>query len=520
LRKIPCYIQEFLYTTAVHKVMLAWLGITDLRAASGELGSSVGPIGQAARIRSFTHIVLLSDHDRKIAASYVNWFRTLTEARIEIDHVRLSSPTHFGEIYEAATAAISKVHKQLGADAVRFTYHLSPGTPAMAAIWILLAKTSYPGEMIESSPQEGVKTVSLPFEIAADYLPDIAQQRDDDISRFTQGLPPETPEFSAIVHHDKTMKRLLARARRIALHDIPVLIQGESGTGKELLAQAIHKASTRRDRPFIAVNCGAIPSELVEAEFFGHTKGAFTGAEQARTGYLEEADGGTLFLDEVGELPLKAQVKLLRALQEGTVQKIGSNSPRKVNIRFIAATNRILPDDVKEHRFREDLFHRLAVGVLNIPPLRDRKGDLNLLIDQVLRQINREFADQTGWKHKKLSTGGKNLMQRHPWPGNVRELYNCLSRAAIWSAGDVIQTEDIQESLFPVSTKHAGEGEILNLQLGADLRLPDLLAKVARHYLSRALIEAKGNKTRAAELIGLSNYQTFSNWMTKYGIEL
>ena len=163
-----------------------------------------------------------------------------------------------------------------------------------------------------------------------------------------RGLPPEIPEFDAILHQDRTMKRLLARARRIALHDVPVLIQGESGTGKELLAQAIHKASSRRDRPFVAVNCGAIPAELVEAEFFGHTKGAFTGADHAREGYLETADGGTLFLDEVGELPLMAQVKLLRALQEGTIQKIGSNSSRKVNVRIIAATNRFLLDEVSE----------------------------------------------------------------------------------------------------------------------------------------------------------------------------
>jgi DNA-binding NtrC family response regulator len=503
----------------VHKVLLAWLGITDLRASKGELGNSLGPIGQAARSRSFTQILVLSDHDRKVETEYAEWLRTITEADIKIHHVRLSGPTQFGEIYEGAKLAIAKLDKDLGLANARLTYHLSPGTPAMAAIWILLAKTLYPGELIESSQQQGVKTVSLPFDIAADYLPDIAQQKDDDILKLTQGLPPETREFNAIVHQDKTMKRLLARARRIALHDIPVLIQGESGTGKELLAQAIHKASSRRDRPFVAVNCGAIPSELVEAEFFGHTKGAFTGAEHARTGYLEEADGGTLFLDEIGDLPLKAQVKLLRALQEGTVQKIGANSTRKVNFRIIAATNLNLLDEVKEGRFREDLFHRLAVGVLDIPPLRERKGDLNLLIEHVLQQINREFAGQPGWKHKKLSVGAKNLMQRHPWPGNIRELYNCLSRAAIWSAGEVIQTEDIQESLFPVSSKIAGEGQVLNLQLGAELRLPDLLAKVARHYLSRALIEAKGNKTRAAELVGLSNYQTFTNWMTKYGIE-
>ena len=447
----------------MHKVLLAWLGITDLRASKGELDKSLGPIGQAARSRSFTHVFLLSDHDRKPETSYADWLRTITEADVKIHHVRLSGPTQFGEIYEVATSAISKLDKELGLANVRLTYHLSPGTPAMAAIWILLAKTAHPGEMIESSAQQGVKTVSLPFDIAADYLPDIAQQKDDEIVRLTQGLPPESPEFDAILHQDRTMKRLLARARRIALHDVPVLIQGESGTGKELLAQAIHKASSRRDRPFVAVNCGAIPAELVEAEFFGHTKGAFTGADHAREGYLEKADGGTLFLDEVGELPLMAQVKLLRALQEGTIQKIGSNSVQKVNVRIIAATNRILLDEVTKGGFREDLFHRLAVGVLNIPPLRERKGDLNTLIEHVLQKINREFATQPGWKHKKLSAGAKNLMQRHPWPGNVRELYNCLSRAAIWSAGEVIQTEDIQESLFPISTKIAEEGQVLNL---------------------------------------------------------
>ena len=503
----------------MHKVLLAWLGITDLRASKGELDKSLGPIGQAARSRSFTHVFLLSDHDRKAETIYADWLRTITEADVRIHHVRLSGPTQFGEIYEVATSSISKLDKELGLANVRLTYHLSPGTPAMAAIWILLAKTTYPGEMIESSAQHGVKTISLPFDIAADYLPDIAQQKDDEIVRLTQGLPPESPEFDAILHQDRTMKRLLARARRIALHDVPVLIQGESGTGKELLAQAIHKASSRRDRPFVAVNCGAIPAELIEAEFFGHTKGAFTGADHAREGYLEKADGGTLFLDEVGELPLMAQVKLLRALQEGTIQKIGSNSGQKVNVRIIAATNRILLDEVTKGGFREDLFHRLAVGVLNIPPLRERKGDLNTLIEHVLQKINREFANQPGWKHKKLSAGAKNLMQRHPWPGNVRELYNCLSRAAIWSAGEVIQTEDIQESLFPISTKIAEEGQVLNLKLGADLRLPEVLAKVARHYLSRALIEAKGNKTQAAELVGLSNYQTFTNWMNKYGVE-
>ncbi len=503
----------------MHKVLIAWIGNTDLRASRGELGASLGPIGQAARSRSFTHLILVSDHARTAEASYSTWLRTITRADVKIHHVRLTSPTHFGEIYESAKSAIERLDNELGLANLRLTYHLSPGTPPMAAIWIILAKTSYPGEMIESSPEQGVKTVSLPFDIAADYLPDIVQQRDDEIVRLTQGLPPETPEFHAIVHQDKTMKRVLVQARRVALHDIPVLIQGASGTGKELLAQAIHMASSRRGGPFVAVNCGAIPTELVEAEFFGHVKGAFTGATQAREGYLEAADGGTLFLDEIGELALSAQVKLLRALQEGAVQKVGSNSLRKVNFRVIAATNRNLFNEVVKGGFREDFFHRIAVGVLNVPPLRERKGDLNPLIDYVLDRVNREFSKEPSWKHKKLSAGARNLMHRHPWPGNVRELFNCLSRAAIWCSEGTILTEDLREALFPISTENPAEGQVLNLSLGTDLRLQEILAKVARHYLSRALVEAKGNKTRAAQLVGLSNYQTFTNWMEKYGTE-
>ena len=179
----------------MQKVLLAWLGITDLRASKGELDKSLGPIGQAARSRSFTHVFLLSDHDRKAETIYAEWLRTMAEANVRVHHVRLSGPTQFGEIYEAATFAISKLDKELGLANVRLTYHLSPGTPAMAAIWILLAKTAHPGEMIESSAQQGVKTVSLPFDIAADYLPDIAQQKDDEIVKLTQGLPPENPRI-------------------------------------------------------------------------------------------------------------------------------------------------------------------------------------------------------------------------------------------------------------------------------------------------------------------------------------
>jgi DNA-binding NtrC family response regulator len=314
------------------------------------------------------------------------------------------------------------------------------------------------------------------------------------------------------------MKRAILRARRVAPRSVPVLIEGETGTGKELMARAIHRASPRRNRPFMAVNCGALPPELVEAELFGHEKGAFTGATGRRSGHFQEADGGTLFLDEVGELPKPAQVKLLRTLQEGEILPVGSSRTRKVDVRVITATNRSLAAEVDAGRFREDLFHRLAVAVLRLPPLRERREDLSLLIDRILAQVNREGEEQPGFVQKKLSAGARNLLLVHPWPGNVRELQNTLRRAAIWSSDAVLTAEDVREALLPV-TGGSGQSQVLDRALGEGLDLPAILTSVARHYLQRALDETRGNKTEAAKLVGLPSYQTFTNWMKRYRVE-
>ncbi len=503
----------------VNKVLFAWIGKTDLRASLGELGDGLGPIGQAVSKRTFSHVALISNYKKEEEKSFIGWLKGKTAATILKYHVELTSPTDFKEIYKAVTSTINDLKKKIGEKELHSTYHLSPGTPAMAAVWILLSKTSYPAELIESSQEKGLKTVSLPFEISADYVPDILKPADDEILKLTQGLPPESPEFTAIIHRCKEMKRVIAQARRLAVHDVPVLIQGESGTGKELFARAIHTTSPRKDKPFIAVNCGSIPHELVESEFFGHKKGSFTGAVSDREGYFASADGGTLFLDEIGELLLPAQVKLLRALQENKITRVGDSKPIDINTRIIAATNRNLIEDVASGRFREDLFHRIAVGVLLLPSLRDRQGDINPVIDHILEGINKKFEDRSSWQHKKLSAGARNLMHQHPWPGNVRELYNTLSRAAILIAGETIEIDDIREALFPVSSSQKDQEKTLNRSLGNGFSLPDMLSDVARHYLKRAVAESKGNKTKIATLVGLSNYQTVSNWMKKYGIE-
>jgi DNA-binding NtrC family response regulator len=502
----------------VPRALVTWIGHTDLRAPVEGDAVGVGPIAQALEARSFQRAYLLSDHERETLRRYIRWLEARAGGvELHVVHAPLNGPTEFGEIYAAAVRVCEKARADDPND-TSLTFHLSPGTPAMAAVWIILAKTRFPAELIESSKQHGVRTASVPFDISADFLPDLLRQPDRELERLSAGLPPEAPEFDEIVHRGRTMKRAILRARRVAPRSVPVLIEGETGTGKELMARAIHRASPRRNRPFMAVNCGALAPELVEAELFGHEKGAFTGAMGRRSGHFEEADGGTLFLDEVGELPKPAQVKLLRTLQEGEILPVGSSRARKVDVRVIAATNRSLAAEVEAGRFREDLFHRLAVAVLRLPPLRERREDLSLLIDRILVQVNREGEEQPGYVQKRLSAGARNLLLAHPWPGNVRELQNTMRRAAIWSSDAILTAEDVREALLPI-TGGSGQGHVLDKALGEGLDLPAILTSVARHYLQRALDETRGNKTEAAKLVGLPSYQTFTNWMKRYGVE-
>jgi len=305
----------------MNRILLCWLGRTDLRAVTEADQVGTGPIAQALGTGRFARLELLCDYPAEAAAPYLDWLRARTDADIIQHLVTLPGPTDFDAIYRHARALAQQVTAGQGVDAGRLTFHLSPGTPAMAAVWIILAKTRFPAELIESSRDHGVRTVSVPFQISADFIPDLLRRPDAELTRLTAGLPPAAPAFDAIIHQSPVMQRVVARARRVALRTIPVLIEGESGTGKELLARAIHQASPRRERPMLTVNCGAIPAELIESELFGHEKGAFTGAVSARPGVFEAADTGTLFLDEVGELPKPAQVRFLRALQEGEITR-------------------------------------------------------------------------------------------------------------------------------------------------------------------------------------------------------
>jgi transcriptional regulator with GAF, ATPase, and Fis domain len=492
-------------------VLVTWCGATDLKAARGE-GVGLGPVAHALSSRTFEEVVLLTNYEKRDMDIFVGWLEERTKVPIAVCFEKLRSPTHFGDIYKAVAKTVDRVRER--SPKSRLTFHLSPGTPAMAAVWILTAPR-YDAELIQSSQQAGVETVTLPFEIAAEFVPGLVRQGDAELERLADAGRPEDPSFKDLIHRSDAVKQLLERAAQAAPYGAPLLIEGESGTGKELLAAAVHKASGRKGR-FVPVNCGAIPKDLVESVFFGHVKGTFTGANFDREGAFEAADGGTLFLDEVGELPLDAQVKLLRALQGKKIQRIGTTTEISVDVRIVAATNRDLLVEVAAGRFREDLYFRLAVLLLRSPPLREREGDLSLLINTLLEKLN---AERPARERRKLTPGGRNILLRHSWPGNVRELQATLLRAFVWAKGTTIDEATVRESLL-VRPEINKDDDILHRPLGEGFRLQSVLGEVVRHYLSRALEEAHGNKTQAASLAGFANYQTLTNWARKYGVDL
>jgi DNA-binding NtrC family response regulator len=497
------------------KILLAWIGATDLNAASGTGQVGSGPICAAVSDTEYDLIVLLNNYPAKKGADYVKWLRRQTESEIEMRQIPLPSPTHFGEIYKAVVKTLEQIRVKHGDD-VKPTFHLSPGTQAMGAVWIILAKTRFPAELIESSKEEGVRRISLPFDISAEFIPDLLRRPDEELERLTPGLPPENAAFTDIIYRSRQMDQAIELARRVAAHKVPVLVEGESGTGKELMARAIHNSSPRSGKPFIAVNCGAIPAELIESELFGHEKDAFTGASQKREGHFVEANGGTIFLDEVGELPLRAQVKLLRVLQEQEVMSVGSSRARKIDVRVISATNRTLINEVAQGNFREDLFYRLAVFILRLPPLREREGDVGLLMDRMLNDLKREAPDLIS-ENKKLSPGARNFLLNYSWPGNVREMRNTLLRAAVLSSSPRISEAEIRQAIFTAPSQN--KDGILNRPLGGGFTLQQAINEVAQHYLRRALEQAHGNKSEAAKLVGLPSYQTLTNWLKRHNIE-
>jgi len=337
----------------------------------------------------------------------------------------------------------------------------------------------------------------------------LRQRRLEDEVVTLRGALRERYRLGAIVGRAPAMEELFELIERIAPTDVPVLVHGESGTGKELVARAIHEASARADGPFVALNCAAVPETLLESEFFGHERGAFTGAVRARAGLFEQADGGTLFLDEIGAMRVDLQAKLLRALQERTVQRLGSETPRRVDVRILAATCEDLEEAIRRRAFREDLYYRLSVVPVRLPALRERREDIPLLVDHFLARA----SDRHGRTRPTVATETLDRLQRHPWPGNVRELENCVERMVLLARGDVLGIDDLP----PI----VRDGPRPAAEIGAGFRLPlegvDL-QELEVDLIRQALKRTRGTLGPAARLLGIS-YKTLQYRIRKHGLD-
>ncbi|MBS1840518.1 MAG: sigma-54-dependent Fis family transcriptional regulator [Acidobacteria bacterium] len=313
-----------------------------------------------------------------------------------------------------------------------------------------------------------------------------------------------------LVGSGPAMKKLLGQIERVAASETRVCILGETGTGKELVARAIHERSPRKDAPFVTLNCAAVPAELIESELFGHEKGAFTGAASRHVGKFEQAEGGTLFLDEIGDMPVAMQAKLLRVLEEGEVERVGGDKPVKVNVRVVVATHRNLEDLVKQNSFRRDLFHRIYVFPLMLPPLRERTEDFPALVAHFAGQV----AAQNNWKEKAFSEEAIQELQKYSWPGNIRELRNVVERLVLLAEGDTVEMEDVRLTL-PTTVGGATQSGAIPLtgtlaERTESFEKEVLLAEIRRHNF---------HMTNVARALGLERSHLYKKCQ-QLGIDL
>jgi two-component system response regulator AtoC len=356
---------------------------------------------------------------------------------------------------------------------------------------------------IEAMKEGAYDYISKPFKPDEVVLVLLKAEERERLKRENERLRTELTRafrLDSLVGASVPMQEIGRQLRKVAAVKTTVLVTGESGTGKELVARALHDHSPRASMPFVAVNCGAIPSELMESELFGHVRGAFTDAVRNKKGLFSEADGGTIFLDEVGELPLPLQVKLLRVLQEEEIRRVGDNRSEKVDVRVIAATVRDLPQQVAKGLFREDLFYRLNVVNLRLPPLRERKGDLEPLAAHFIAKYNLRLNRRIAG----IAPDALQLMADYAWPGNVRELENAIERAMVLCEGDTITVEGLPE-LMVTPKASGGPAEPGASAAGSDLSIKKASRALEEDLIRRALQKTRGNRTRAAELLEISH---------------
>lgn len=363
-----------------------------------------------------------------------------------------------------------------------------------------------------------VRKASLPFNFRVVVDTALKEQQATRAARASRPQLTVEQHQDSIVGQSDAMQQVFKLIGRIAHSDAPIMITGESGTGKELVARAVHHYSGRSDKSFIAINCAAIPEQLLESELFGHEKGSFTGAIGQRVGRFEQSNGGTLFLDEIGDMPLALQGKILRVLQDGELSRVGGNQVIKTDVRIIAATNKNLETEVASKRFREDLFYRLNVVRVQLPPLRQRVEDVRLLAEYFVKRV----ADEKHLPRLKLSEEAVRVLESHSWPGNVRELENTIQRACVLATGDILLPKDIPLGVSgpePAPSGAIPKEEAIEVLLRYAQSDPnvELLPWLEREFTVHAMRQTRGNQVQAAKLLGITR-ATLRKRMERFSI--
>jgi transcriptional regulator with PAS, ATPase and Fis domain len=467
----------------------------------------------------FDSIHLLSNYSSFCGKKYRGWLNH----DVEVHTVKLDPPTDYTLVFKAADKALKEITAKLGES--QLCIHLSPGTPTMAATWVLLGKSRYPATFYQTYGGTVVEA-EIPFDLYVDFLPEVLGEKGLGFQHLINAAPSDLAGFNDIIGDSPAMKLAKGQASQAALlSEFNVLLTGESGTGKELFSRAIHNHSRRQSEKFVAINCAAISSELIESELFGHVKGAFTGANTDKDGAFAEANGGTLFLDEIGECDPRMQAKLLRVLQPGrgkgpchrVFQRVGESVETESDVRIIAATNQDLAQDIQQKRFRDDLFYRLAEIPLQLPPLRERKSDIQSLVEVLLKEIN-DHCHQTNhqYEDKTISNAAISLARKEEWPGNVRQLRNALVRASVMGAGKTIEASELRDAIIHLPAS-AGN-DLLTRTLDDGFRLQDILDEVSVAYIEKAKEKSNLTKKKAAELLGLGSATSLDNWLKRLGL--
>jgi transcriptional regulator with PAS, ATPase and Fis domain len=494
--------------------LFSWLGRTDLDKMKESAPAAIASLA-LKHPTPFDQIIVLANtwegewdsFKAKLSFMLDRAGRSCSEIRIV--NAQIKSPIDYTSINIEAERWINKL--STGNDSVAI--NLTSGTPAMIVMTVLIAKGKSNTEFFQVTPDNKLITVDIPLDFGKEYVRSASKS----VAAKAANSPVVKKSFDDIATQSEVMQLVISQAKRLAKTDVPVLVLGETGTGKELMANAIHSASMRADKPIRTVNCGALPETLVDSILFGHVKGAFTGANTEHKGLFEQANQGTLFLDELGELSADIQVKLLRALQQGEIQRVGDDKVINVDVRVIGATHRDLMKMVVDGEFREDLFYRLAVGIIKLPALRARTEDIPELVDSLVNDINETCSRHPDYESKKICDTAIKFIVSQPWQGNIRELWNTLNRAFITTESSLIEPDDIAEAMLYRQNKQEVSEVILSL--GQQVNVEQIIDNTKKKYVKAALKACGNNYSKAASMLGFKSHQRLKDWMRKLDIE-